>query len=201
MKAKVNRRTMDNTANLVWTFGDTQHWGEQSNGTWTLQVADRADGNTGTFDSATVTIYGTSTTPPTGLGNISTWVSVQTGDEVAIGGFIIAGKQTNAGTQPKKVIIEGKGPSLGKVDPPVAGALADPSLELHNSDGSILATNDDWRDTQEADIIATTIPPTDGLESAIVATLPPGPYTAIVFGFDGSTGDAVVEAYALAPAP
>jgi hypothetical protein len=69
---------------------------------------------------------------------------------------------------------------------------------LHNPDGSTLASNDNWRSTQEAEIIATTVPPTDDLESAIVATLPPNAYTAIVQGANESTGVALVEVYALA---
>jgi len=89
------------------------------------------------------------------------------------------------------------GPSLANANPPVPGVLADPTLELHNPDGSILASNDNWRDTQEAEISATTIPPTDDLESAIVATLAPNAYTAIVRGVNDTTGVALVEVYAL----
>ncbi len=74
---------------------------------------------------------------------------------------------------------------------------------MHDSDGTLIASNDNWRDTQEAEIIATGVPPTDNLESAIVATLPTSPsglgYTAIVQGANGTTGVALVEFYALAP--
>ena len=77
------------------------------------------------------------------------------------------------------------------------GALADPVLELHNGNGATLASNDNWKDTQEAEIIATTVPPTDDLESAIVATLSPGAYTPIVLGNNNTTGVALVEAYNL----
>jgi hypothetical protein len=142
-----------------------------------------------------VEVYDLDPAADTRLANISTRGLVGTDDNVMIGGFIIVGADM------QRVIVRAIGPSLLNANPPVPGALADPVLELHNSDGSILATNDDWRSTQEAEIIATTIPPTDDLESAIVATLPPGLYTAIVFGVDGTTGDAVVEVYALAPAP
>jgi hypothetical protein len=69
-------------------------------------------------------------------------------------------------------------------------------LEIHDANGGVIS-NDDWRQTQEAEIIATTIPPTDNREAAIVATLVPGNYTAIVSGKDSSTGVAVVEAYNL----
>jgi len=79
----------------------------------------------------------------------------------------------------------------------VPNALQDPTLELHDGNGALLAANDDWRSDQEAEIIATTIPPTSDLESAIVQNLVPGNYTAIVKGTDNTTGVALVEAYAL----
>lgn len=101
-------------------------------------------------------------------------------------------------TVPQKVIVRAIGPSLANATPPVPGALADPTLELHNPDGSILASNDNWRTTQEAEIMASTVPPTDDLESAIVATLSPGAYTAVVQGANETTGVALVEVYALA---
>jgi WD40 repeat protein len=125
---------------------------------------------------------------PTEFGNISTRLSVGTGDNALIGGFIITG------TQPKKIILRAMGPSL-----PLAGALADPVLELRNSDGAVLATNDNWRSNQEAEIIATTIPPSNDLESAIVTTLAASnsSYTAIVRGVNDGTGIGVVEAYDL----
>ncbi len=84
------------------------------------------------------------------------------------------------------------GPSL-----PVPGALGDPTLELHDGNGALIVANDNWRSDQEAEIIATTIPPTNDLESAIVRDLTPGNYTAIVRGANNTTGVALVEAYAL----
>jgi hypothetical protein len=96
------------------------------------------------------------------------------------------------GSLNQNVIVRAIGPSL-----PVTGKLADPVLELHNRDGSILASNDNWRETQEDEIIATGIPPTDDAESAIVATLAPGAYTAIVSGVDGTTGVALAEIFGL----
>ena len=75
--------------------------------------------------------------------------------------------------------------------------LADPTLELHDRDGVLIASNDNWRSDQEAEIIASTVPPTNDLESAIVATLPPAAHTAIVRGKNGTTGVALVEVYAL----
>jgi plastocyanin len=118
--------------------------------------------------------------------NISTRMEVQTGENVLIGGFIITG------TQPKKVILRAIGPSL-----PVAGALADPSLEL-NSGGTILASNDNWMDApNRQEIIDSTIPPSNDLESAVLTTLDPGLYTAIVRGVNNTTGVGLVEAYDL----
>jgi hypothetical protein len=125
---------------------------------------------------------------PSVFGNISTRLPVQTGNNVLIGGFIIAG------TQPKKVILRAIGPSL-----PVAGALANPVLELRDSSGGLIQMNDNWRSDQQAEIIATGIPPSNDLESAIVATLPANnsAYTAIVRGVNNGTGVGLVEAYDL----
>ena len=125
---------------------------------------------------------------PTFLANISTRLLVETGDNVLIGGFIITG------TQPKRVIVRAIGPSL-----PLAGKLADPILELHGPGTFATITNDNWRSDQEAEIIATGIPPSNDLESAIVATLPANnsAYTAIVRGVNNGTGIGVVEAYNL----
>jgi hypothetical protein len=122
------------------------------------------------------------------LANIATRALVQTGDNVLIAGTIIVG---NA---PQKVLVRAIGPSL-----PFAGTLSDPTLELRDGNGLLIAVNDNWRTDQEAEIIATTIPPTNYFESAIVATLPAqgAAYTAIVRGVNNTTGIAVVEVYAL----
>ena len=127
-------------------------------------------------------------TVPVSLANISTRLRVETGNNVLIGGFIITG------TQPKKVIVRAIGPSL-----PLSGVLADPSLELRDSSGALIAVNDNWRSAQEAEIVATTIPPSNNLESAIVTTLPANnsSYTAIVRGVHNGTGIGLVEAYDL----
>lgn len=121
--------------------------------------------------------------------NISTRLPVLTGNNVMIGGFIIAG------TENKRVLLRAIGPSLASAG--VTGALSDPVLELHGSDGAAVAVNDNWRDTQEQEIAATGIPPADDLESAIVTTLTPGSYTAVVSGNNGATGVALVEVYDL----
>lgn len=125
--------------------------------------------------------------PSTVLGNISTRGLVKTGDQVMIGGFIVTG------TQPKEVIVRAIGPSL-----PLTGVLPNPFLELHDSSGGIIASNDDWRSTQEGAIIATGLAPTNDKESAIVMTLQPeSSYTAVVKGALGGTGVGLVEVYDL----
>jgi hypothetical protein len=125
--------------------------------------------------------------------NISTREVVGTGDNVLIGGFIITG------TTPKNVILRAIGPSLTAEG--VGGALQDPTLELHDHTGGLIVSNDNWRDTQESAIEMTGIPPNDDRESAIVATLDPGEYTAIVRGKNATTGTALVEAYDLDATP
>jgi N-acetylneuraminic acid mutarotase len=120
------------------------------------------------------------------LANISTRGLVETGDNVLIGGVILRGDLA------RRVIVRAIGPSL-----PVPGALANPTLELRDTNGGLLASNDDWRTTQETEIIGTGIPPSQDLESAIVQTLPASNYTAIVRGQNATTGTALVEAYAL----
>jgi hypothetical protein len=122
------------------------------------------------------------------LAQISTRGNVLQGDNVMIGGFIV--QQTST-----KIIARAIGPSLSKSG--VQGALQDTVLSLHDGSGSVIASNDDWRSTQEQQIIDTTVPPGDDRESAIVASLPPGNYTGIVRGKDNATGVALVEVYGL----
>jgi hypothetical protein len=136
------------------------------------------DGNTSEFSHA----FGIK------LQNISTRLNVLTGENVLIGGFIITGDD------PKQVIVRAIGPSLAIAG--LTGVLADPILELHEADGTVV-TNDNWKDTQQAEIEATGLQPSDDLESAIVGTLTPGLYTAIVSGKDGGTGVGLVEVYDL----
>ncbi len=122
------------------------------------------------------------------LANISTRGLVQTGDNVLIGGWIALGEDL------LWIMVRAIGPSL-----PVPGALADPTLNVHDGNGALIASNDNWRDdpVQEAGIIATGIPPSNDLESAILIDLVPGNYTAVVRGANNTTGVAVVEAYGL----
>ena len=147
-----------------------------------------ADGGTGI---GVVEVYDLDSAVDSKLANISTRGLVQTGDNVLIAGTIVTGQAS------QKVIIRAIGPSL-----PLAGKLEDPALELFNANGALLAANDNWRTGgQEQEIIATGVPPSNELESAIVYQLPSNnaSYTALVSGVGGTTGIAVVEVYGLAP--
>jgi len=132
------------------------------------------------------------------LGNISTRSFVQTGDNVMIGGFIVQG------TQAKRVILRAIGPELTPFG--IHNALANPRLELHDGTGGLIASNDNWQTTiiggiitanQVRDIVNSGYAPGDGRESAIIAELRPGNYTAIVRGVNDTTGVALVEVYDL----
>ena len=121
------------------------------------------------------------------LGNISTRGRVEAGDNVMIGGFVIGGKES------AKVLVRAIGPSLANKG--VSLPLSDPALELHDASGNILSTNDNWRSAQQNDIVATGLAPTNDKESAILSTLEPGNYTAVVHGQNNATGVALVEIY------
>jgi Putative Ig domain len=123
------------------------------------------------------------------LVNISTRLLVQTGAKVGIGGFIITG------TDAKKVLIRGMGPTLTRFGVP--NALQDPVLELHDSTGAVVISNDDWKIPQETDIAATGKAPPDDHESAILLTLQPGSYTVIESGKNGTSGVGLIELYDL----
>jgi hypothetical protein len=139
-------------------------------------------------------------TGPSNLSNISTRSFVQTDQNVIIGGFIVQG------TGSKSVIIRAIGPELTQYG--ITNALANPTLELHDGGGAVIATNDDWQTTilggiigssQVSDIQNSGHAPTAASESAIIADLPPGNYTAIVRGVSNTTGVALVEVYDLSP--
>ena len=145
-----------------------------------------------------VEVYDLSSNASSILGNISTRSFVQTGDEVMIGGFIVQGPY------PKRVIIRAIGPELSAPPFNIPNVLADPTLELHNARGALIASNDNWQHTiiggiitrdQVQDIMDSGHTPTEPSESAIIADLPPGNYTAIVRGVNNTTGVALVEVY------
>ena len=119
--------------------------------------------------------------------NVATRVTIGSGENVTIGGFIVTG------TEAKRVIVRGIGPSLTERN--VTGALADPVIELFDPAGNSLGINDDWRESQEAEIMETTLAPTNDRESAMVRILAPGDYTVVLNGKDGSTGIGLVEIY------
>jgi hypothetical protein len=118
--------------------------------------------------------------------NISTRGRVDVGQDVLIGGTIVLG------SNPQDVIVRALGPSL-----PLGGTLADPTLELYDENGVLLRSNDNWRSDQPDEIAATMLAPVNDSEAAIVATLSPAPYTAVVRGANDSVGIALVEIYAL----
>lgn len=124
------------------------------------------------------------------LVNIATRMRVETGNNVLIGGFIITG------TEPKKVIVRGIGPSLSAVGVP--GALSDPALELYDSSGQVIASNDNWEtNSNRQAIIDSQLAPVNPNEAAVLTTLQPGAYTAIVRGVNNATGVGLVETYDL----
>ncbi len=146
------------------------------------------EGKNGGTGVGLVEVYDLEPGTPIRLANISSRGFVRTGDDVMIGGFIVGGMY------PAKLIIRAIGPSLAARG--VTGALQDTTLELFDSNGNSIR-NDNWRETQEAEVIASTVPPSDDRESAIVATFVPGNYTAIVRGRDDTIGVALVEGYLL----
>jgi hypothetical protein len=140
--------------------------------------------------TATPTATPTSTpgSGPSHLVNISTRMKVGTGQSVLIGGFIISG------TQSKTLILRAIGPSLTRSG--VTNVLGDPVLEIHDSGGNIIASNDDWHDSAQASQIQQSgLAPLDSRESAVLITLTSGNYTAVVSGYDNTSGNGLVEAY------
>lgn len=148
-------------------------------------------GNNGASGTALVEVYDGDPAADSQLANISTRGFVGTNDNVMIGGFIIGGNGQANG----RVVIRAIGPSLSVFG--ITGALQDPTLELKDANGSTLISNDDWKQSQEAEINQTGLAPTDIRESALVTSLPDGNYTAIVRGKDNTTGVAVVEVYSV----
>jgi hypothetical protein len=146
-------------------------------------------GNNGGTGVGLVELYDLDTSAPAQVVNTSTRGFVLTGENVMIGGFIITGND------PSQLVVRAVGPSLdafGVPDP-----LADPFLEVHDGNGATIQTNNDWRDTQEAGLQNTGLAPSNELESAILISVAPGNYTAIMQGADGGIGNGLVEVYTL----
>jgi hypothetical protein len=130
-------------------------------------------------------------TAPAQLQNISSRLLIQTGNNVGIAGFVIGG------SEPKKLLIRGLGPTLTQFN--VTGVMPNPTLKLYDGSGSLITTNDDWKSTQEAAITDTQLAPPNDVEAAILATLQPGAYTVIEDDASASTGVGLVEVYDLSP--
>jgi hypothetical protein len=169
-----------NRASTTVTFTQT--------GVYTLLLSANDGVHTIAYDALVVHV-----TARANMGNISTRVDVRSGQSVSIGGFIIAGPAA------KNVLVRAMGPSLA--DAGVQGSLADPTLELRDSSGNLLQANDNWKETQEQAIRDTMLAPSNDLESAIVNSLQPGAYTAVVNGKNNTTGIGLVEIYDLQRAP
>jgi hypothetical protein len=147
-------------------------------------------GKNSTSGVALVEVYDLNQAVPAKLANISTRAFVNTGNEIVIAGFILGG---NSGDD--RIVVRGIGPSLTAAG--VANALANPTLELHDTNGAILVANNNWQDdpAQAAELTAAGLAPANNLESGIAATLPPGLYTALLAGVNAGTGVGLVEVY------
>jgi len=132
-------------------------------------------------------VYDLSQTAPATVANLSTRGFVGTGADVLIGGFFVGGS-TSA-----NIVVRALGPSLAQAG--ISGTLPDPTLDLHDANGALVASNDNWADTQEAEIQASGLAPTDPREAAIEQTLSPGSYTATVAGKNGGSGVGLIEIY------
>jgi hypothetical protein len=205
------------SASDCWAVGDhsnntlTEHW----NGTaWSIVTSPNAMGPnylygvtctsasdcwavgyygfTGGFDFFNQTLIERySPIVPGALSSISSRVGVEAGDNVLIGGFVIGGTDT------KQVLVRALGPTLGQFG--VTGVLQNPVLELHNSAGALILSNDNWAQAANAQSIPPDFRPPNSLESAILINLNPGAYTAVVRGVNNTTGVGLVEIYDLSP--
>ena len=138
-----------------------------------------------------IEVYDLDTKLTASVANISTRGFVLTGENVMIGGLIVTGSDSSP------LVLRGVGPSLR--DFGVPNVLADPLLELHDGNGSLIQSNNNWRDTQETALQSTGLAPGNDFESAILISVPPGNYTAILQGANGGTGNGLVEVYKVSP--
>jgi hypothetical protein len=175
--SRFNDLAFDSNGNLFATFGDSVVEFPTEVGLLPATIAS-VPGGAG----------GIAIEPPTTT-NLSTRVSVQAGDGVAIAGFIISG------SSPKQVLIRGLGASLSNFG--IVNPLQDSTLDLHDSTGNTIATNDDWQTATNAGQIPVNFRPADSHEPAILATLQPGTFTAILRGKNGGSGVGLIEMYDL----
>jgi hypothetical protein len=150
-------------------------------------------GKNGSHGMGLVEVYDLDAAGGSQLVNISTRGLVRTGSQVVIGGFILGGDSGEA-----RVLLRAIGPSLNTAG--ITNALANPTLELRDSNGVLLQSNDNWKDSQQTAIEATGLAPQSDLEATILTTLLPGSYTTIAAGRDGMTGVGLIEVYNL-PVP
>jgi len=165
-------------------------------GTYTAIV--RGNGNTSGV--ALIEVYDLAQNVDAKLANLSTRAFVSTGDNIVIAGFLLS---NNGSTALDHIVVRGIGPSLAPGTFPPSAVLADPTLELRDTNGVLILANNDWQDNpvQAAELIAAGLAPTNNLESGISVTLSPGLYTALLAGRDFGTGIGVVEVYDLGPPP
>jgi sugar lactone lactonase YvrE len=186
----------------TFATGIGRPYGLAFDATGNLIVADNADGATLRYSPTAVktVIFQSKFNTPQFLAvepaqhqllNISTRGLVQSGDDVLIAGFVVGG----TGPVGTSILVRALGPSLSAFG--VSNPLSDPVIELRDASGTLIASNNNWRDTQETAIKATTLQPTDDRESAILMPLHGGAFTAIVGSATGAPGTAVVEVYNL----
>jgi uncharacterized protein GlcG (DUF336 family) len=154
-------------------------------GTYTAVMHDESGG----AGIGLVEVYDLSAASDSRLANISTRGFVGAQDDVMIGGFIVGGSSSGGA----RVVVRAIGPSLGSLG--ISNPLADPTLELHDANGVLAATNDNWEDSQALDLQALALAPSTALEAATVQWLPPGAYTAVARGNSGQTGVGLVDVY------
>ena len=141
-----------------------------------------------------VEVYDLNQSVDSKVANLSTRAFASTGDNIVIAGFMLGGNSGN-----DRTVVRGIGPSLTAAGVP--NALANPILELRDTNGTLLTSNDDWEDNpaQAAELTAAGLAPTNNLESGIAATLPAGLYTALLAGLNNGDGIGLVEVYDRGP--
>ena len=152
-------------------------------------------GNGNTSGVGAVEVYDLTPTSDSRVANISTRGFVDINDNVMIGGFIIGNTGASLESRDAQLLIRALGPSLTAAGVP--NALPDPVLSLHNADGTEIQRNDNWRDTQQAELTASGFAPSSDAESALLLSRPSGPSTAIVRDKNDAIGNALVEVYRL----
>jgi hypothetical protein len=153
-------------------------------------------GKNDTSGVALIEVYDLNQEVDSKLANLSTRAFVSTGDNIAIAGF-----QLSNSSLMDRIVVRGIGPSLAPGIFPVSAVLADPTLELRDSNGALIRANNDWQDDpiQAAALTAAGLAPTNQLESGLAMTLPSGSYTALLAGLNNGTGLGLIEVYDLGP--